>query len=227
MPVDEQIGKVPSWELGFTLPGYKYCGPLNSEDLGEPVNPLDAACLEHDKGYGELIKRVGEKRTYTEFNEADQKLLDRVADIPLSVSQQVVFNTFALKKRFAKHMEVELGHSSKQGSESSKPVPPAPSKRPRDSSVKSGVKSSTRRRIRFGDGGSRRPMYSAATLRSWSRYRRSFQRRVSRHRRQQFLRRRRSNRAFNRALRRSFAYSRNHSIWRRYRHPSTFAQWNR
>ncbi|MEW8544556.1 MAG: hypothetical protein AB2693_13590 [Candidatus Thiodiazotropha sp.] len=30
------------------IPGYRYCGPGNPIPNGEPVNALDAICMEHD-----------------------------------------------------------------------------------------------------------------------------------------------------------------------------------
>nr|AMP54051.1 parvovirus coat protein VP1 [uncultured bacterium] len=35
----------------LTLPGYKYLGPGNSLDEGEPVNSADAIAKEHDEEY--------------------------------------------------------------------------------------------------------------------------------------------------------------------------------
>nr|QKE54998.1 MAG: capsid protein [Parvoviridae sp.] len=60
---------------GITLPGYKYVGPFNSLDNGQPVNALDAAAREHDINYGDpnintmdadeaLAHQAGESDTY-------------------------------------------------------------------------------------------------------------------------------------------------------------------
>ena len=40
---------------GWVLPGYKYLGPFNPLDNGEPVNKADRAAQSHDKSYSELI----------------------------------------------------------------------------------------------------------------------------------------------------------------------------
>ena len=50
---------------------YKYCGPWNSLDKGEPIDELDAACLEHDKNYN---WEVGKE-------EADRIFLDRIENL--------------------------------------------------------------------------------------------------------------------------------------------------
>lgn len=39
---------------GYTLPGYKYLGPGNSLDLGEPTNQLDRIAQEHDITYSQI-----------------------------------------------------------------------------------------------------------------------------------------------------------------------------
>nr|QKE54965.1 MAG: capsid protein [Parvoviridae sp.] len=58
---------------GAVLPGYKYLGPFNSLDKGEPVNAADAAALEHDKAYDEQLKEG--KNPYLTFNKADEKFM--------------------------------------------------------------------------------------------------------------------------------------------------------
>nr|WDW25786.1 MAG: capsid protein [Canine parvovirus] len=57
---------------GLVLPGYKYLGPGNGLDKGEPVNRADAVALEHDKAYDELLK-AGDN-PYVKYNHADAKL---------------------------------------------------------------------------------------------------------------------------------------------------------
>ncbi|CAI9722213.1 capsid [Octopus vulgaris] len=53
------------------LPGvYKYCGPFNKLNLGEPIDELDEACLEHDKEY------------YQDKNLADDIFLKKLDKIP-------------------------------------------------------------------------------------------------------------------------------------------------
>nr|WDW25754.1 MAG: VP1 [Canine parvovirus] len=57
---------------GLVLPGYKYLGPGNGLDKGEPVNKADAAALEHDKAYDQLLKQGD--NPYVKYNHADAKL---------------------------------------------------------------------------------------------------------------------------------------------------------
>lgn len=57
---------------GLVVPGYKYLGPFNGLDKGEPVNHADAVAKEHDLGYDELLKQ-GEN-PYLTYNHADAKL---------------------------------------------------------------------------------------------------------------------------------------------------------
>lgn len=59
---------------GWVLPGYKYLGPFNPLDNGEPVNKADRAAQAHDKSYSELIKSG--KNPYLYFNKADEKFID-------------------------------------------------------------------------------------------------------------------------------------------------------
>nr|WDW25801.1 MAG: capsid protein [Canine parvovirus] len=57
---------------GLVVPGYKYLGPFNGLDKGEPVDHADAVAKEHDLGYDELLKQ-GEN-PYLTYNHADAKL---------------------------------------------------------------------------------------------------------------------------------------------------------
>lgn len=59
-------------------PGYKYLGPGNSLDQGEPTNPSDAAAKEHDLAYDEYIKSG--KNPYLYFSPADQRFIDQTKD---------------------------------------------------------------------------------------------------------------------------------------------------
>lgn len=59
---------------GWVLPGYKYLGPFNPLDNGEPVNKADAAARRHDIAYDKYIKEG--KNPYLYFNKADQTLID-------------------------------------------------------------------------------------------------------------------------------------------------------
>lgn len=63
---------------GLVFPGYKYLGPFNGLDKGEPVNEADAAALEHDKAY-DLELKDGHN-PYLEYNEADRRFQERLKD---------------------------------------------------------------------------------------------------------------------------------------------------
>ena len=70
-------GKVPRPKGGFTLPGYKYCGPYNPLDeqidsegnvLDPPKNELDKICMTHDLEYDSAKdksdKHIADKRCW-------------------------------------------------------------------------------------------------------------------------------------------------------------------
>ncbi|AAC58045.1 capsid [Adeno-associated virus - 4] len=61
---------------GLVLPGYKYLGPGNGLDKGEPVNAADAAALEHDKAYDQQLK-AGDN-PYLKYNHADAEFQQRL-----------------------------------------------------------------------------------------------------------------------------------------------------
>lgn len=64
--------------IGLVPPGYKYLGPGNSLDQGEPTNPSDAAAKEHDEAYAAYL-RSG-KNPYLYFSPADQRFIDQTKD---------------------------------------------------------------------------------------------------------------------------------------------------
>lgn len=65
---------------GWTLPGYKYLGPWNDLDLGEPTNQLDAAARAHDQAYTHYINK--QLYPYLFFNEADENLIQQAKQHP-------------------------------------------------------------------------------------------------------------------------------------------------
>lgn len=79
---------------GFVPPGYRYLGPGNSLDVGEPTNEADALAREHDKAYSAILAAGG--RPYTQWSDADQAFFSnlRVNDIPTAVAKGL----FGLKK---------------------------------------------------------------------------------------------------------------------------------
>lgn len=59
---------------GWVLPGYKYLGPFNDLNAGEPVNKADSAAQKHDHAYDSYIKSG--KNPYLYFNKADQEFIE-------------------------------------------------------------------------------------------------------------------------------------------------------
>jgi len=59
--------------------GYRYCGPGNALDAGEPINASDALCRQHDMDYSNFAK-VKDKTTKEELNklirESDNRLVE-------------------------------------------------------------------------------------------------------------------------------------------------------
>lgn len=58
---------------GWVLPGYKYLGPFNPLQNGEPVNQADKAAQKHDQAYNQYLKEG--KNPYLYFNKADQTFI--------------------------------------------------------------------------------------------------------------------------------------------------------
>lgn len=63
---------------GLVLPGYKYLGPFNGLDKGEPVNEADAAALEHDKAYDRQLDSGD--NPYLKYNHADAEFQERLKE---------------------------------------------------------------------------------------------------------------------------------------------------
>ncbi|NBP71224.1 MAG: hypothetical protein EBR30_24665 [Cytophagia bacterium] len=59
--------------------GYRYCGPGNALDAGEPINASDALCRQHDMDYSNFAK-VKDKTPKEELNklirESDNRLVE-------------------------------------------------------------------------------------------------------------------------------------------------------
>lgn len=81
---------------GLVLPGYKYLGPGNGLDKGEPVNNADAAALEHDKAYDAQLK-AGDN-PYLKYNHADAEFQEKLQD-DSSFGANLGRGVFQAKKR--------------------------------------------------------------------------------------------------------------------------------
>ena len=84
---------------GLVPPGYKYLGPFNSLDLGDPTNYNDAVAQTHDIGY----KRLQEQEhinPYITYNDADEEFLQKLQpdDIPTYVAKGIFTTKKALSK---------------------------------------------------------------------------------------------------------------------------------
>ena len=69
-----------NWLSGkYLAHGYAWCGTGNSLDAGEPRNPSDALCLQHDFDYSDLAK-MKDKTPKEELNklirESDNRLIE-------------------------------------------------------------------------------------------------------------------------------------------------------
>jgi hypothetical protein len=74
-----------NWSKGvFTAPGgYKYCGPGNPLNAGEPKNASDALCRQHDIDYSNFAKAgVKGKELADLVRESDQRLVTGLQKVP-------------------------------------------------------------------------------------------------------------------------------------------------
>lgn len=63
---------------GLVLSGSKYIGPGNSMTRGKPRGKADAAAFQHDKDYGDYLKKGHKaKDVYLGFSDADKRLMKR------------------------------------------------------------------------------------------------------------------------------------------------------
>jgi len=82
---------------GLVPPGYRYLGPFNDLNRGEPTNENDAAAQQHDIDYGEQGIL-----SYVTYNQADEDFLQRLEpnDVPTDIANRI----FRTKQRFAPRM---------------------------------------------------------------------------------------------------------------------------
>lgn len=83
------IHTAKNWSQGFySAPGtYRYCGPGNPIDNGEPVNASDAGCRQHDIDYGNFARErnkgnLSDQETKTLVRESDQRLISHLQSAP-------------------------------------------------------------------------------------------------------------------------------------------------
>lgn len=78
-----------NWAKGkFTAPGgYRYCGPGNDLDEGDPINASDSACRQHDIDYDRFRKqkdagRINDKELRDLVRESDDRLISNLRADP-------------------------------------------------------------------------------------------------------------------------------------------------
>lgn len=92
--------------MDLTLPGYKYLGPFNSINKGDPANNTDVAAYKHDLEYARLLD-LG-YNPYLYYNQADSDFLEAIeneSDYGAIVAK-IVFKT---KKRIAPVLDMRVG----------------------------------------------------------------------------------------------------------------------
>lgn len=107
---------------GLVVPGYKYLGPFNGLDKGEPVNKADAAAREHDKAYDRLLKEGD--NPYLTYNHADAEFQQSLQG-DSSLAGNAANALFQAKKRVLEPLGLVEGEP--------KPKKTPPRKRPRPS----------------------------------------------------------------------------------------------
>jgi len=83
--VDSAKQTLSNWSKGvFTAPGgYKYCGPGNSLNAGEPKNASDSLCRQHDIDYSNFAKaKVKGKELADLVRESDNRLITGLQKTP-------------------------------------------------------------------------------------------------------------------------------------------------
>lgn len=111
---------------GLVLPGYKYLGPGNGLDKGEPVNAADAAAREHDKAYDEQLK-AGDN-PYLKYNHADRELQETLKD-DTSFGGNLARGVFEAKKKLLEPLGLveDEPDSLAPGKKRPRPISPPPS----------------------------------------------------------------------------------------------------
>jgi hypothetical protein len=87
--VGDTVSNIKEWVKGPHLApgGYRYCGPGNSLDSGDPINASDSACRQHDIDYDRFRKekdagRIGDKELRNLVRESDDRLISNLRQAP-------------------------------------------------------------------------------------------------------------------------------------------------
>nr|WDW25811.1 MAG: VP1 [Canine parvovirus] len=103
---------------GWVVPGYKYLGPFNPLDSGEPVNHADKAAQAHDFAYQKYINAG--INPYFSYNKADADFIETLSH-DSSVGGWLGRSAFRLKRILAPHLKET--DNSKQSPGSAEPGP--------------------------------------------------------------------------------------------------------
>ncbi|AAB95450.1 capsid protein VP1 [Adeno-associated virus - 6] len=134
---------------GLVLPGYKYLGPFNGLDKGEPVNAADAAALEHDKAYDQQLK-AGDN-PYLRYNHADAEFQERLQE-DTSFGGNLGRAVFQAKKRVLEPFGlVEEGAKTAPGKK--RPVEQSPQEPDSSSGIGKTGQQPAKKRLNFGQTG--------------------------------------------------------------------------
>ncbi|AAB95452.1 capsid protein VP1 [Adeno-associated virus 3B] len=134
---------------GLVLPGYKYLGPGNGLDKGEPVNEADAAALEHDKAYDQQLK-AGDN-PYLKYNHADAEFQERLQE-DTSFGGNLGRAVFQAKKRILEPLGL-VEEAAKTAPGKKRPVDQSPQEPDSSSGVGKSGKQPARKRLNFGQTG--------------------------------------------------------------------------
>lgn len=87
--VGNVIHTASNWAQGkFTAPGgYRYCGPGNDLDEGNPINASDSACRQHDIDYSNFRKakdagKINDTELRNLVRESDDRLISNLRQDP-------------------------------------------------------------------------------------------------------------------------------------------------
>ena len=92
---------------GWVVPGYKYLGPFNPADNGEPVNSADEAARSHDLAYQSYLDAG--VNPYFSYNKADSDFIESLAH-DSSFGGWLGRSAFGLKKLLAPHLADTKGN---------------------------------------------------------------------------------------------------------------------
>nr|WBT00708.1 capsid protein [synthetic construct] len=134
---------------GLVLPGYKYLGPGNGLDKGEPVNAADAAALEHDKAYDQQLK-AGDN-PYLKYNHADAEFQERLKE-DTSFGGNLGRAVFQAKKRLLEPLGL-VEEAAKTAPGKKRPVEQSPQEPDSSAGIGKSGAQPAKKRLNFGQTG--------------------------------------------------------------------------